>query len=55
MKIGSNTAMIEIKDKVRKINVWELGEGNEPFAPTIVVWFVCIYIPAITGPSNHLR
>ena len=39
---------------VRKIRLYDSGNGNEVNMPRDVTntWFVCKYIPAITGPAE---
>jgi hypothetical protein len=39
---------------VRKIRLYDSEDGNEDEIPSdfINAWFACIYIPAITGPSE---
>ena len=48
---------IAIKATVRNIRSYDSGEGNEVemlllVSDSINTWFACIYVPAITGPTE---
>jgi len=46
----------EIKAAVRKIRLYDSGDGNEAIIPAVSdftnTWFACKYIPAMTGPTE---
>ena len=46
----------EIKAAVRKIRLYDSGDGNEAEMASVSdstnTWFACRYIPAITGPTE---
>ena len=44
----------EIKAAVRKIRLYDSGDGNEAIAVSDFTntWFACKYIPAMTGPTE---
>ena len=46
----------EIKAAVRKIRLYDSGDGNEAEIPSVSdstsTWFACKYMPAITGPTE---
>jgi hypothetical protein len=45
-----------MKAAVRKMRLYETGDGNGvkilSVSDSTNTWFVCIYIPAITGPTE---
>ena len=46
----------EIKTAVRKIRLYDSGDGNEAIILSVPectnTWFACKYIPAMTGPTE---
>src|ERR671919_469368 len=55
-KIANAIDDTEIKAAVRKIRLYDSGDGNEAEISSISdstnTWFACRYIPAITGPTE---
>ena len=43
---------IDIRIAVRNIRLYDCDAGNEPTIPFMVVWYICINIPATTGPTD---
>ncbi len=47
---------LKLRRAVRKIRLYDSGDGNEAGMPCVSdstnTWFACIYIPAITGPTE---
>ena len=42
----------ESKAAVRNIKLYDKFDGNKPFILCIPVWNICMYIPAIAGPTE---
>ena len=43
---------IDIIIAVRNIRLYDCDAGNEPTIPFMAVWYICINIPATTGPTD---
>ena len=42
----------DIRIAVRNIRLYDCDAWNEPTIPFMVVWYICINIPATTGPID---
>jgi len=50
--VNSTMDTIDIRIAVINIRLYDCDAGNEPTIPSMVVWYICINIPAITGPTD---
>ena len=50
--VNSTMDTIDIRIDVINIELYDCDAGNEPTIPSMVVWYICINIPAIIGPTN---
>jgi hypothetical protein len=51
-RIANATDDTEIKAAVRKIRLYDSGDGNEAEILSTNTWFACKYMPAMTGPTE---